>query len=107
MATLGQHFHPMFLYESLSGLLGAIVLIWLARRLAGRLRPGDLLLVFFIWYGSVRFAVESLKANDWRLFGIPTAQIVATITILGAATILVARHARPSRRGSPPPTGDR
>ena len=50
-ATLGQHFQPMFLYESLSGLLGAIVLIWLARRFAGRLKPGDLLLVFFIWYG--------------------------------------------------------
>ena len=85
----------MFLYESLSGLLGAIVLIWIARRFADRLRPGDLLLVFFIWYGSVRFAVESLKADNWRLFGIPTAQIVAAITVLGAAALLVVRHARP------------
>ncbi|HEX7400416.1 MAG TPA: prolipoprotein diacylglyceryl transferase, partial [Candidatus Limnocylindrales bacterium] len=31
LATLGQHFHPMFLYESLSGLVGAIALIWIAR----------------------------------------------------------------------------
>jgi phosphatidylglycerol:prolipoprotein diacylglycerol transferase len=59
----------MFLYESLSGLIGALVLIWLARRLVGRLRPGDLLLVFFIWYGSVRFVVESLKADSWRSSG--------------------------------------
>jgi prolipoprotein diacylglyceryl transferase len=29
-ATLGQHFQPMFLHESLSGLIGAIVLIWVA-----------------------------------------------------------------------------
>jgi prolipoprotein diacylglyceryltransferase len=45
LATLGQHFQPMFLYESLSGLLGALALIWLARRFASRLRSGDLLLV--------------------------------------------------------------
>jgi phosphatidylglycerol:prolipoprotein diacylglycerol transferase len=80
-ATLGQHFQPMFLYESQSGLLGAIALIWLARRFAGRLKPGDLLLVFFIWYGSVRFVVESLKADNWLFFGVPTAQIVAGITV--------------------------
>jgi phosphatidylglycerol---prolipoprotein diacylglyceryl transferase len=109
-ATLGQHFQPMFLYESLSGLVGAIVLIWIARRFADRLRTGDLLLVFFIWYGAVRFAVESLKADNWRIFGVPTAQIVAAITVLGAAAILVGRHARSVRIGPPgavggPPVG--
>jgi phosphatidylglycerol:prolipoprotein diacylglycerol transferase len=101
LATLGQHFHPMFLHESLSGLVGAIVLIWIARRFAGRLRTGDLLLVFFIWYGAVRFALESLKADNWRIFGVPTAQIVAVITALGAAAILAVRHARSARVGPP------
>ena len=100
-ATLGEHFQPMFLYESLSGLLGAIFLIWLARRFADRLRPGDLLLVFFLWYGSVRFVVESLKADNWLFFGVPTAQIIAATTALGAAVILVVRHARSPRM--PPP----
>ena len=105
-ATLGQHFQPMFLYESLSGLIGAIVLIWIARRFADRLRTGDLLLVFFIWYGAVRFAVESLKADNWRFFGVPTAQMVATITVLGAAIILLAHHTRSSEIGPPEATGD-
>jgi phosphatidylglycerol---prolipoprotein diacylglyceryl transferase len=105
LATLGQHFHPMFLYESLSGLLGALVLIWIARRFADRLQTGDLLLVFFIWYGTVRFAVESLKADNWRLFGVPTAQIVAAITISAAAAILVGRHLRSSRVAPPDPGG--
>jgi phosphatidylglycerol:prolipoprotein diacylglycerol transferase len=93
-ATLGQHFHPMFLYESISGLLGALVLIWLSRRFVNRLRPGDLLLVFFIWYGAVRFVVESLKADNWLFFGVPTAQVIAAITVIGAAVLLVVRHAR-------------
>jgi phosphatidylglycerol:prolipoprotein diacylglycerol transferase len=96
-ATLGQHFQPMFLYESLSGLIGAIVLIWIARRFAGRLRTGDLLLVFFIWYGSVRFAVETLKADNWTFFGIPTAMLISAVAVVGALGILVLRH-----RGRPP-----
>jgi len=96
LATLGQHFQPMFLYESLSGLLGMLVLIWLARRFAARLRPGDLLLVFFIWYGLVRFLVESLKADNWTFFGVPTAQIIAAITAIGATLLLAGRHTRPA-----------
>jgi phosphatidylglycerol:prolipoprotein diacylglycerol transferase len=100
-ATLGQHFHPMFLYESLSGLIGALFLIWLARRFSSRLRPGDLLLVFFIWYGAVRYAVESLKADNWLFFGVPTAQIIAAVTVVAAAVVLIARHARPSAVGPP------
>jgi phosphatidylglycerol:prolipoprotein diacylglycerol transferase len=92
MAALGQHFQPLFLYESVSGLLGAVVLIWLARRLGPRLRPGDLLLTFFVWYGSVRFILESFKSNNWTFFGVPTAQVIAAVTVLGAVAILVARH---------------
>jgi phosphatidylglycerol:prolipoprotein diacylglycerol transferase len=87
----------MFLYESLSGVIGAIVLIWIARRFAGRLRTGDLLLVFFIWYGSVRFAVETLKADNWTFFGIPTAMLISAVAVVGALGILVLRH-----RGRPP-----
>jgi phosphatidylglycerol---prolipoprotein diacylglyceryl transferase len=100
-ATLGQHFQPLFLYESVSGLLGALVLLWLARRFGPRLRPGDLLLTFFVWYGSVRFVLESFKSNNWTFFGVPTAQVIAAITVLGATTILILRH-----RGHPHSTND-
>jgi phosphatidylglycerol:prolipoprotein diacylglycerol transferase len=106
LATLGLHFQPMFLYESLSGALGALFLIWLSRRFAGRLRPGDLLLIFFIWYGVVRFAVESLKADNWTFFGVPTAQVFAAVTAGVAAIILVARHARRPSADSTEAAGD-
>ena len=52
-------FHPLFLYESISGLLGAAFLVFLGYRLRSWLRPGDLLLVFFIWYGTTRFVLEN------------------------------------------------
>ena len=82
-------FHPLFLYESLSGALGAIVLIWLGFHARKRLRPGDLLLVFFIWYGAVRFTLEAFREGNWTFFGVPTAQIVSTLFILGALVILL------------------
>jgi phosphatidylglycerol:prolipoprotein diacylglycerol transferase len=98
-ATLGQHFQPMFLYESLSGLLGALVLIWLARRLRDRLLAGDLVLIFFIWYGTVRFVLESLKADNWQVFGIPTAQIFSAAFVAGSIALVLIRHLR---RRDPP-----
>jgi phosphatidylglycerol:prolipoprotein diacylglycerol transferase len=85
-------FHPLFLYESVSGLLGMLFLIWLGRRFWSRLRPGDLLLVFFIWYSAVRFWLETFRVNNWTFFGIPTAQIVAAGFIVGSAAVLIWRH---------------
>jgi hypothetical protein len=37
---------------------------------------GDLLLIFFVWYGLTRFALEGLRSGNWTFFGIPTASIV-------------------------------
>ncbi|HSO28272.1 MAG TPA: prolipoprotein diacylglyceryl transferase [Candidatus Sulfomarinibacteraceae bacterium] len=88
-------FHPLFLYESISGVLGAAVLIWLSSRRPYRLRPGDQALIFFIWYPLVRFLLESLRTDNWVVGGIPTAQIVSVLFALGSFLILVYRHRRP------------
>lgn len=91
-AVLAERFHPLFLYESLSGLIGAIVLIWIGFRLRSRLRPGDLMFLFFIWYGVVRFALETLREDNWILLGIPTAQIVSLLFIVPSLVALIWRH---------------
>jgi phosphatidylglycerol---prolipoprotein diacylglyceryl transferase len=92
------HFHPLFLYESVSGIVGALVLIWLARRRKSRLVAGDLLLIFFIWYGLTRFGLEGLRTGNWTFFGIPTAQIVTLGFILSGVAGLLYRHG-PGRPG--------
>jgi phosphatidylglycerol:prolipoprotein diacylglycerol transferase len=102
VATLSQHFQPLFLYESISGLVGALALIWLARRYRERLHAGDLLLVFFVWYGSVRFVLESFKTANWLFFGIPTAQLVSVLLIAPALALLIWRH-RPGHPHDDPP----
>jgi phosphatidylglycerol:prolipoprotein diacylglycerol transferase len=85
-------FHPLFLYESISGIVGAIVLVVIGYRLRSRLRPGDLLLLFFIWYGLTRFSLEFLRADNWTFFGIPTAQLVSIAFIAVGIVGLVLRH---------------
>jgi phosphatidylglycerol:prolipoprotein diacylglycerol transferase len=91
-ATTG--FQPLFLYESLSGFLGLAFLLWLEARQRARLRPGDLLLIFFMWYGAVRFGLEFLRQGNWLLNGIATAQIFSTLFAIGALVVFVARHLR-------------
>ena len=86
------HFHPLFLYESVSGIVGALVLLWLGRRRRSPLVPGDLLLVFFIWYGLTRFGLEGLRTGNWTFFGVPTAQIVTLGFILTGILGLLYRH---------------
>jgi phosphatidylglycerol---prolipoprotein diacylglyceryl transferase len=92
LATLGQLFQPLFLYESISGLVGAAVLLWVARRFGSRLRPGDIALLFFIWYATTRFLLEPLRADNWTFFGMPTAMIVSAFVIAGAIVTLIVRH---------------
>jgi phosphatidylglycerol---prolipoprotein diacylglyceryl transferase len=95
-ATTG--FHPLFLYESLSGILGAITLLWIARRWGPRMRPGDLFLIWLIWYATVRLALETLRTGNWTVLGVPTATIISTLVIVGTIVILAARH-RPGAAG--------
>ena len=97
-ATLGQHFQPLFLYESISGILGCIVLLWIARHVP-RLRPGDIVLLFFVWYGTTRFLLEPFRSNNWLFFGIPTASIISAVFVLAAIVTLAWRH----RPGAQPP----
>ncbi len=96
------HFHPLFLYESVSGLVGAAVLLWLARRPATRLRPGDLFLIFLVWYGTTRFLLEFMRSGNWTFFGIATAQIVSAGFIAVGLVLLLYRH----RRGGTPAPAD-
>ena len=90
-------FQPLFLYESISGLLGAAFLIWLGFNFRSRLRPGDLLLVFFIWYGATRFVLEMLRTGNWTFFSVPVAQIISLAAIVIGIGGLLYRH----RRGHP------
>jgi phosphatidylglycerol---prolipoprotein diacylglyceryl transferase len=107
-ATTG--FHPLFLYESLSGALGAVTLLWIARRYGRHMRPGDLWLMFLIWYSAVRLVLETLRTGNWTFFGVPVAMLVAGAVIVAAVAALAWRHRASAMAGDrwndPVPVGD-
>jgi phosphatidylglycerol:prolipoprotein diacylglycerol transferase len=101
-------FDPLFFYESALDITGGFVALWLSRRKRARLRDGDLTSFWLIWYGSVRFALETFRFSyDWKLLGImPTAMFIGvTIVTFGIVTVIW-RHRRPAPPASEPPQAD-
>jgi len=76
-------YHPLFLYESLINLANVLFLLWLARKFADRLKPGDVLLVYLITYPLARFGLEFLRLDISEVGGININQ-----TLMGAVAII-------------------
>ena len=98
-------FHPLFAYESLSGLIGAAFLVFLFLRHRQRLADGSLLFIFFIWYGTARFVLENFRENNWIVFGVPTAQLVSVVFIVVGVLGLAWRNTRSARPADRPDEG--
>jgi len=85
-------YHPLFLYESLWNLLNLGILLWLGRRYANRLKPGDLILVYAIVYPFGRFFLEFLRLDYSAIAGINANQAFMAIVALASAAFLYWRH---------------
>jgi phosphatidylglycerol:prolipoprotein diacylglycerol transferase len=84
----GARFHPLFLYESLSGLTGALLLPALGERLKKRVVPGLIGLSAIAWYAVTRLLLEGLRLENWKVGGVPTAYFVMGGVLL--VTLVVA-----------------
>lgn len=101
---LYTHFHPLFLYESLLSFIGVAVLLWISRRFSHRLRPGDIILGYGIWYPLERFFLEFLRIEPWTVAGVATAQWISGAVILVCGILLIWRHRRRAKVEQPPDT---
>lgn len=95
--TPDQRFHPLFLYESLANLLICGGLLYLARRRAAWLKPGDLMLIYAVAYPTVRFFLDFIRLDNAQFFGINTNQAFMLAVVVTAALTLATRHRRPRR----------
>lgn len=91
---LDTRFHPLFAYEALLNLVGVAVLLLVARRFAARLYDGDIFLLYLVWYGAVRTALEPLRTENWIILGVPTAIWLGILAVIGAGGLLILRHLR-------------
>jgi phosphatidylglycerol:prolipoprotein diacylglycerol transferase len=87
-------FHPLFLYESILNLVGMGVLLWVGRRFALRLYDGDVAMLYFVWYGSVRTVLETFRTGNWLVGGIPVAILIGVGAAVTGAAVIIIRHAR-------------
>ena len=94
-------FHPTFLYEIIWNLIGVAVILYLERKF--RLRFGQTLGAYLIWYGLGRSFFESIRIDPSEIyFGIRTNVWAALAAIaLGIIIILVQRHRHPGLSRSP------
>ena len=85
-----SHFHPLFLYESLWSFMIFIILLVLAKFISRSSRtkvryykkPGVLFFLYLFLYSIGRFFLEFLKPDPWKIFNIPTAQLISLIIII-------------------------
>lgn len=93
-------FHPLFLYESVWNLIGFFVLFWISRRFADRLRTGDIVLMYLIWYPLGRFFIEFIRTDSWFFEGTPfnMVHVISAICVIVSATLLYLRHGRGSTK---------
>ncbi len=87
-----ERYHPLFLYESLLNLVNLFLLLWLGRRYRDRLKPGDLILVYFMNYGLIRFFLEFLRIDPSPVAGININQALAAVAVIASAGFLLWRH---------------
>ncbi|MGH2417332.1 MAG: prolipoprotein diacylglyceryl transferase, partial [Candidatus Limnocylindria bacterium] len=87
-------FVPLFAYEMALNLVGMLVLLFVIRRFGPRLFAGDLTLMYLMWYGAVRTALETYRVNNWTILGVPTAMWVGIIAFVLAGAWLIYRHRR-------------
>ncbi|MBX2862596.1 MAG: prolipoprotein diacylglyceryl transferase [Leptolyngbyaceae cyanobacterium MAG.088] len=87
-------FHALFLYESVWNFLGFLVLYWVSKKIGRRLRPGDLSLMYLVWYPFGRFFIEFLRTDSWFFPGTPfnVVHILSLVAIVVAVATLVLRR---------------
>lgn len=88
------YYHPLFFYESLWNLMNMAVLLWLGRRFADRLIPGDIFLVYLIIYPIGRFLIEFIRLDSSLVGGINANQTLMLVVGLSSAGFLIWRHRR-------------
>lgn len=76
----GRYYHPTFLYESLFCLLGLIIMI-LIRKIP-KIKQGMIISFYLVWYGVLRYFIESLRTDSLMLSSFKVAQLVSILFIL-------------------------
>ena len=85
--------HPTFLYESVWNLLGLIFIhFWFKHKKFN----GEIVLMYFSWYGFGRFFIEGMRGDSLMLGNFRVSQMLALALVIVSIVLLIAgrKHAR-------------
>lgn len=85
-------FQPLFACEAISNLANMVLLLWLSRRFADRLKPGVLFLFYLGFYSLVRFLLEFLRLDVSLVAGVNINQVFFALAFLGVGIELARRR---------------
>ncbi|MDZ7293435.1 prolipoprotein diacylglyceryl transferase [Mycoplasmopsis pulmonis] len=85
--------YPLFLYESISSIIGYIIIVWIIQE-RNLLKPGSNGGLYFVYYGTVRLAMEPLREESYFYYSLAA---MFSILIGGMMMIYFEIWANPSR----------
>lgn len=83
----GNYYIPTFLYESILCLIGLIIILIIRRKL--KLKNGQITGFYLIWYGIIRFIIESFRTDSLMLSALKQAQIISIVMIIIGIILIV------------------
>jgi len=83
----GVYYQPTFYYESVFCLVGFIIMLILRRN--KNLKVSQLTAFYLIWYGLVRFVIESMRTDSLMLGAFKMAQIVSILMIIIGIVMII------------------
>jgi phosphatidylglycerol:prolipoprotein diacylglycerol transferase len=92
-----ERFHPTFLYESTLNLLICVALLYVARRFADSLKPGDVFLLYLIAYPAVRFFLEFIRLDSSDFGNLNINQTLSALIAFVGLLMFAVRHRRQRR----------
>ena len=86
----GSYYHPTFFYESIGCLIIFIILLIIRNKS----KQGQIIGLYFILYGVLRFFIESLRTDSLMLLNLKVAQIVSIVMVLIGIYLFVIPYIR-------------
>lgn len=85
-----NYYMPTFFFESMWNLLGFIILL-LIRKFYKKLKTGQLLGFYMMWYSFIRFIIEGMRLDSLMLGSFRVAQLVSIVLFVGGVYLVFLR----------------
>jgi phosphatidylglycerol:prolipoprotein diacylglycerol transferase len=86
-----DYFHPAYFYEAILNLLLFIVLYYLYKSKKVDIGSGSFFYIYLLGYSAIRFGLEFIRINTFRIGSLNVAQVISILVILISSYKLLKR----------------